>query len=251
MDPMLSSALVSAGGNLLGSLFGGKGQSSAQASRLAVEAEQRALSNQHILATHMPGWLREGAKNAGYHPLSVLGMNPSMGSTSIVSDGGGRNNVFDGLAAAGQDVARAIGAIQTKEQRDQQRAMEALSVERAQLENEHLRSQIATQRAQLPPAMAEGSLPIPGQGDSAGIFTTYLDDQGRPVRGYTEQGAAAMEPMMATNAWYDVSRSLPDAIRNDSKGLAKFYRAWRDRSRMNSPYRKGLRTPPDEFIEWR
>lgn len=139
----------------LGGLFGGSsGMSNKQASRLAVEAEQRAIQNQRVIDIERPSWLRKGAQDAGFHPLALLGMNPVNGPSSLISPTGG-DNFFDRMSAAGQGLDRAAAALQSREERSFNRAVQMQSLERGSLENELLRSQIARERAQLAPAVSE------------------------------------------------------------------------------------------------
>jgi len=149
MDPMIGSALISGGSSLLGGLMGSKGTSR--------KRERDSISIQYEEARkHHPLYIDtvlNTAKSKGIHPLVALGMQPqNMAQASMVGDTG--SDVGSALAAAGQDVSRAMSAYQSREQREQAATLATLSVERAGLENELLRSQIAGQRAQLAPALA-------------------------------------------------------------------------------------------------
>lgn len=121
-------------------------------------------------------WRVQDAQRAGLHPLAALGaagstIMPSQlvgggvavssapggaphGSNSIAPQRGGRESV---LGKMGQDISRAIMASQSREEREEaqklrmyDQTMRHLGVEKAQLENDYLRSQIArTNRDQV------------------------------------------------------------------------------------------------------
>lgn len=94
-------------------------------------------------------WKVADAKAAGLHPLAALGMSgASAAPVAIQSD----------LGSMGQDIDRAIQATRTAGERAERNGVNAqlsqLSLERAQLENEWLRSKIARENAaQIGPAM--------------------------------------------------------------------------------------------------
>lgn len=92
-------------------------------------------------------WKVEDAKKAGIHPLYALGA-PTMSPSVSVGQTGAA------LADMGQDISRAV-AVGGNEV---DRKIQALSLERAGLENELLRTQI--NRAQMPPPSPIGSKSI-------------------------------------------------------------------------------------------
>lgn len=105
-------------------------------------------------------WRVEDAKAAGIHPLYALGAQTS--SFSPVSVG-------SNFAAAGQDISRSVDAARTAPERTDAR-IAALSLERAGLENDLLRAQIAStvtrlnQGGQVGPPLpvmsSEGPVPV-------------------------------------------------------------------------------------------
>lgn len=123
-------------------------------------------------------WKVADAKKAGIHPLAALGAQTH--SYSPVSVGG--NDFGTGIAAAGQDVSRAIDATRTAPQRSAAvvKTMQDLELTRMGLENELLASQIAKIRvAGHPPPMQQGdvgpvSYPLPtlGKEDFAARWRT-------------------------------------------------------------------------------
>jgi len=122
-------------GGLIGagaSLFGGQNAQKSQ-ERIA----QQNIEMQKQFAQEGVRWKVEDAKAAGVHPLFALGA--STHSFSPVSVGSPEGA---GIASAGQFLGRAIAATDTAGGRVSN-VMEGLQLERAGLENELLRSQIA------------------------------------------------------------------------------------------------------------
>lgn len=84
-------------------------------------------------------WRVQDARAAGIHPLAAMGVPLSSGPS--VSVGG--TDWSSALGSMGQDISRAAGAVQTPNERKQAATLSSLQLERAGLENELLRSQIA------------------------------------------------------------------------------------------------------------
>lgn len=143
---------ISVGGSLLGGLLG---KSSADENRAAQErqaAQNRA--DQREFAQNSIQWKVADAKKAGLHPLAAIG-SPTH-SFSPISLGGGSSSSSMGSAvsAMGQDISRAVAAGSTAPQQvtQLQQAMAGLDLERASLQNDLLRSQIARlNQAAVPP----------------------------------------------------------------------------------------------------
>lgn len=99
--------------------------------------------NQERIVKNQPSWIVEGAKNAGLHPLAVLGTNFVQGSSHSIGSysGGGRD--YSWLSDAGQGIGRAAGALLSKEDRAKQQAYDehrmALDIENKQLQNDAMR----------------------------------------------------------------------------------------------------------------
>lgn len=162
-------ALIGAAGSIAGSLIGKK------------QADKN-LKIQKEFAQHGIRWKVEDAKAAGLHPLAALGAQTHSFSPVAVGDYG------SSLASAGQDIGRAIDATRDKGERaEADGTMRRLALERAGLENDLLRSQIAkNSQAGTPPARplvgVEGTLR--GQGDApivkAEPFETHKVHPDRP-----------------------------------------------------------------------
>lgn len=111
-------------------------------------------------------WKVADATKAGLHPLAALGANTMSYSPVQIGD------MSQPLAEMGQNVDRSIAATANGTERSSAQ-IGALQMERAGLENDLLRSQIATTNAQLraqvgPPMPTDGnpSLVIDGQGNT-------------------------------------------------------------------------------------
>lgn len=155
------SGLIGAGASLLG------GKMNADAAERANEAQARQaeLNRQMQLDFAQQGirWKVADAEKAGIHPLYALGANTvsyspvSVGSVADTSMG-------SAVASAGQDISRALDATRTSDERTTAvaRSAAALQLERAGLENEVLRTQLAKMRGQLGP-------PLPALSDTNAI----------------------------------------------------------------------------------
>lgn len=114
-------ALISAGGSLLGGLFG---------SRSDRKAQERALAYQHYVNTHGIRMRVADAKAAGIHPLAALGAQLNYATPSVVP---GQSSFGDAIGEGAQAIGQAV--------------TEALS-ERPRLENEEIKSRIKANEAQ-------------------------------------------------------------------------------------------------------
>jgi len=99
--------------------------------------------NQQEFAQQGLRWKVEDAKAAGLHPLAALGTP----TTPFQPAYGGMASDF---ASMGQDTSRAINATRTGKERTDAKLL-AISIERGELENELLRSQIAKTNQVGPP----------------------------------------------------------------------------------------------------
>lgn len=249
MDPMVTSSLISAGSSLLGGLAGSSGPSPRK-----LMAQQH-YYDQQMMKKQMQ-WrasdITKASRNYGIHPLSLLGQ-PVVGSSVSAVGGSGGRDIGSALANAGQDVSRAVAAYQSKEQRQQARILSELSVERAGLENELLRSQIATQRSQIAPAISEKASVSPSEaiynsGNRGIEFMTtpankfYIGADGTPIISPSPEYAESLEgnwPVgMIQNAMHNVlpyyrtvaEHNRPEffrALRYFEKALKRRLKSWR------------------------
>lgn len=132
MDPILGSALISAGSNLVGSLLGGKNNHAGRDQRQAISFANRSAVLDKVAA----------AKEAGISPLYALGA-PTISASSAVGDTG--EPLGTTISKMGADVSRAVAAGQSQEERQ----LTALALEKAGLENELLRAQTSKVKADV------------------------------------------------------------------------------------------------------
>lgn len=224
-------ALISAGSSLLGGFMQNR-----QADK------QAALQKQ--FAKNGIQWKVEDAKKAGIHPLYALGANTVSYAPQQVGD--------MGISAAGQDIGRAIDTGLTSTERANSR-LTALTVERAELENAKLATEIALlkQPGHPPPPATEAAV-IPGQGNAVEyaphkVFGVLPTDAGitagapaetslyaTPGGGYTP----AMSEVYAEGAGEGIIGQVEHFVRNK---LPPFFGA----------YHKGLpKLPDDQMWIW-
>lgn len=137
---MLEAALIGAGASLLGNLLNKGSQDSYNAQQM--QLAQQNIQLQKDFAQHGIQWKVEDAKAAGLHPLAALGAQTS--SFSPVSVGGEAPKMD--FSSMGQDLSRAAKAMagaQAREAVDEAQARK-LGLEKASLENDILRAELAS-----------------------------------------------------------------------------------------------------------
>lgn len=126
----------------IASAFGGSGGSGFDSGDYQ-HALDMDYANQERIVKNQPSWIVEGAKNAGLHPLAVLGTNFAQGSTHSIGSYSGGGKDYSWLSDAGQGIGRAAGALLSKEDRAKQQAYDesrmALDLENKQLQNDSIR----------------------------------------------------------------------------------------------------------------
>lgn len=116
-------------------------------------------------------WRVADAQAAGVHPLYALGANLPTYSPSPIAVGA-NTALGDGIMSMGQDIGRAVDAQRTSDEKFQARINE-LAIERGELENAVLRSQLGRLDMLSNPAMQPSYKPshsghlLDGQGNSA------------------------------------------------------------------------------------
>lgn len=161
-------SLISAGANIIGGLFGMNSQEDAnEAMKNNVSAQ---MQMQEQFAKNGIKWKVQDAKNAGIHPLYALGAStPTYTPVSLTQDAS--NPMGNAIAAAGQDLSRAIHSTRSQSERTEAVAstQAALQLKNMDLQNELLSAQIAKLRTTTQsPAMPIGQrYAIPGQGQTA------------------------------------------------------------------------------------
>lgn len=187
IDPFFGSVLGAAT-NIVGGIMGN--ESRRKANELAAENAAHQLNAQMEFATKGLTWRARDAmaayKETGLHPLAMLGVQgPTYSPTTTAFNAG--SPLGEGIARAGQDISRGIHASADRELRG---AAMNMQMERYSLENELIRTRIASERARVmqgtnPPMQSPGgdNLLIPGQGDSPpnpGGFIKYKPNEVTP-----------------------------------------------------------------------
>lgn len=151
--------ILGAAGSVIGSIFGKS------------EADQN-VKMQKQFAQQGIQWKVADAKKAGIHPLYALGAQTH--SFAPVQTG-----ISENMASAGQSLGRAVDAYRSNGERLDgfTKASQSLLLEKGKLENELLKTQIASANATLnqagspPPAPTMGSRYLmPGQGSTQGLI---------------------------------------------------------------------------------
>lgn len=191
-------SLVSAGANLLGGLLGRSDAKDAREQSNALAEKNIAL--QREFAQSGIQWRVEDAKKAGIHPIYALGGSGasfSPVSANFTAD----TSLPNAMAAAGQDIGRAINATRTEKDRMGafQKTAQALSLEKAGLENELLRTEIASKTGRLrqaanPPMASSGdAYLVPGQTQSGLIKQKPLEVAPAPTNAPSMEGGAIID----------------------------------------------------------
>lgn len=147
--PVVAAAGISALSNLAGSLIGG-GDSNNHAGR--DQRQAISFANQSAILDKV-----KAAKKAGISPLYALGA-PAISGPGVNVGSSGGPSLGQTISEMGADVSRAVAAGQTAEER----ALQALTFEKAALENDYLREQIASVRARTARESGPAIRAVPG-----------------------------------------------------------------------------------------
>jgi hypothetical protein len=136
------------------SAFGGGGDFSSKDYFSQLKLNYRDMQRR---LTNLPSAMVKGAQLAGLHPLTAMGVNVGSGTATPVIKNG------PDFAQMGQGIDRALSAGQDKLTRQ----LQELALEKAGLENDYLRTQIAGSQKQL---LQTGRPPVlPSQSDYSHI----------------------------------------------------------------------------------
>ncbi|QGH72993.1 MAG: putative minor capsid protein [Microviridae sp. ctzVR26] len=207
-------------------------------------AKKKEQQLQQDFAQHGIQWKVEDAKRAGIAPLAALGAQtmpyqPAFGDTFDTS----------AMANMGQDIGRAIDATRSGKDRNDAR-MIALALERGELENDLLRSQIAKlNKTQVGPPMPTGS------NDPMPDFNGKVNVKVNPIElGQSEPGRTGKEAGAVTSyTWARNSdgsmRAVPSADfkqRTDDKFLPQMM--WDVENLMLPNFNGGPPPPPAGYL---
>lgn len=247
--------LINAATNLIGGNMKQNAQENANAMNQANWQTQMAYTD--LVNKNQIQWKVADAKAAGLHPLAALGASTATGPTSAIGaipeTGGG-----EGVAAAGQDISRAMNASRSQQQRAQafDETMRSLQLESLSLRNDLTRSQIARlNQSQNPPVPSfdERWQGAPGQGQAVKMkpweFTP--GQEGKP---WMEPGAITDVGHARTRDGYAVVPSKEMQERIEDNFLASM--SWMMRNQIMpslgfSNMEKPPAAAPPEGYEWR
>lgn len=152
---MVWGSIIPAVASLAGGLM--NRSSANDANDMQREMAGQSLQLQRDMAQHGIRWRVEDAKRAGIHPIFAMGANlPSASPVSVFPSQA--DNSF--MGEVGSHLGRAIDATRTPEERQETR-LEALTIRRAELENDLLESQILSERQrQMNPAFPSTRIPV-------------------------------------------------------------------------------------------
>lgn len=254
-------ALLSAGTSLIGGLLGkssaDKAREQANAHSLRQEALQREFAQNGIQ------WKVEDAKKAGIHPIYALGgagASFSPVSQAFSSD----TSLPNAMAAAGQDLGRAIDKTRNATQRADARTSTAvaLQLEGLSLDNDLKRAEIASKTARLRadqvgpvlPASGDAYL-IPGQSQSGLIKKEPLKLAPAPSNAPHAEGGAHGDVGYArtVSGGYAPVPSKDAKDRNEDMLIPELLWAYRNNIMPNfsDRYRKPPPFDPGPGREWR
>lgn len=142
-------------GAIIGGVAGAVGNYFAQksAQKQANKNQRRAEAHELNILQNQTQWRVQDAMKAGLHPLAALGMNPAQSSL-------GAGQVFGNntdYASMGADLGRAVESMAKPEEKIVSQALQ-LSFEKQKLENEYVKTQVASQRMRNAQQAAPGKI---------------------------------------------------------------------------------------------
>lgn len=192
---MVWPAIIGAGASLVSGIFGNKSRSDANEANADLQRE---------FAQNGVRWKVADAKAAGIHPLAVLGGNMPTASPSYIADDWGY------VSDMGQNISRAVAAGNTQEERSTTQAretapryptpedsaarlqLEHLALERAQLQNDHLRVQIASEISRRGPDQL--GPPFPSASPPPSSLVSVKPPEQEPTRSMTPGSNESVNP---------------------------------------------------------
>lgn len=209
---------------MLGEIFSliGKGvdawsSSSNTDARIQADRELQAqnIANQKEFAQQGIRWKVADAQAAGLHPLAALGAQTNSFSNVVGGDIPIPKTDFGGM---GQDIGRAIDAGSTASERTTRlqdavsKVATTLSLEKASLENDLLRTNIAKQRAQVPPPFPS-AIPIPRPGPTRTVGGHAVSDDDLKQKAEDFPQTKIVRPFgypLQANPWFNDGQQFED-----------------------------------------
>lgn len=245
MNPIVSAALISGGTNILGDLLDwnrGSNDSSQNASMAwTIEENRKNYERQKEFAKNGLRWRVEDAIAAGLHPLAALGASGASYSPASIAplfgtdDEGLSKGQF--LARSGQNIARAVEATMSKEERLFNAQRNQLEIERMKKENLLLDMQITKVGQATGPGFPNYTgISMTGQADSGARATggplellpmgRTFSPYARPAQAYGDASFYTFEKMPDGSLAVTPSPDVVGVNSNDILEWAKWH--WRD-----------------------
>lgn len=171
------------------------------------------IANQKEFAQQGIRWKVADAQAAGLHPLAALGAQTSSFSNVVAAD-----PVKTDFGGMGQDIGRAIDAKSTASERTDRLAgavnkvATSLALEKGSLENDLLRTQIAKQRAQLPPPMPS-PVPMPQSGPDRTVGGMAVKEEDLKQKPEDHPQTKIVRPFgypLHANPWFNDGQQFED-----------------------------------------
>lgn len=223
--------LFTAGTSLLSGFLARDAQKDANDRAAAEKEKDRQLSLE--FAKNGIRWKADDARAAGLHPLAALGGGSSYSGSAIAF--APESGLATGLAAAGQDVGRAINATRTAPERDAAftKTIQDLTVTKLGLENQKLAADVAASKiGVLKSAQVGPPMPVP-EADKAEDRPKLFAGRG-PVatdaavsnaddfqKRYGEMSDWTFGPYIA---WRDLRKNYPEYFIPEDSTLRDHYR---------------------------
>lgn len=171
--------IISAGSKLIGGFMGAREADKTRDAQIAMN--ERNIQKQEEFAREGISWRVADAKRAGIHPIYALG-GQGASFSPVSANFSADTSMANAMAGAGQDIGSAINKTRTESQRIDAftKTSQALQLENQSLQNEALRTEIASKAARLRqtqgPPMAGDPYLIPGQTQS-GVTQSNIKEQ--------------------------------------------------------------------------
>lgn len=245
--------LIGAGASLIGGFLNKSSADATREQQLQLAHENMAMQKefaQNGLTWKIDDAIRNADKIHPIYSMGSAGASFSPVSTNFQND----SSMGNAVASAGQDIGRAVNATATQPQRlnAYQEAAQQISLEKGTLENELLKTQLASQQGRLrqnatPPfPMAGNQYLVDGQTQSGGAFKDKQADRvpSAPGAPHQEGGAISDVGYARTPTGYSPIPSKDVKERIEDMPIQELIWALRNNIQPNV----GIRNPPPNSL---
>lgn len=210
MNPLVAPALISAGGSLLGGLFGSK-QSDLPSQRAQAQFDQQM---DHSVRRRV-----EDAKRAGLHPLFALGASPGASPTAHISGQSDSGSLIgEGIGQAARSVAKAFDPATQAQLKNIESSTEANFAQAQLYRSQAKRAEVEANSGPVRTFAATESPPFKGTPISIdtpmGVFTPERPDMAEKLEQHYGGGMDALGFIQFLKEWW----SRPTARRKVEAG---------------------------------